>query len=95
LASNRIWRLVTLLVLLLGGCAEGVAGAAEGLFAEAWRNEAAGAPATAVAGYTELTTRFPESPLAPIARERVAGLAAQLDAAPIVVGNAFEPGDFV
>jgi hypothetical protein len=84
---------VTVLTLL--GCADSPRGGAEQLFADAWRYDSAGAGAAATRTYGDLAALHPDSPLAPIARERLAALSGQLDGAGSGAARAFEKQDFV
>src|SRR3954447_14775614 len=96
-------RIAALAVLALAGCIHMEGGGADSLFAEGWRNESAGASAAAARSYGELTARYPTSPLAAIAAERLAALGARAepvgggdgDAAATAAGNAFAADDFV
>jgi hypothetical protein len=81
--------------LAVAGCADTPRAGAEQLFADAWRHESAGAGVAAVRNYSDLTTLHPDSPLVPIAQERLAALSGQLDGAGLESTRAFEKQDFV
>jgi len=74
----------------VAGCAER---GAETAFADAWRYDAAGASAESVRAWSEFVDRFDDSPLAPIARERLAALAFRPAAMPAAL--TFAKDDYV
>jgi hypothetical protein len=94
---NERWLVMTrarvfflLAVLSLGGCAEH---AAETAFATAWQLDTAGAGAESVRAWSDFVDRFADSPLAPIATQRLAALSGRPAAAdpPRVLAD----GDYV
>ena len=78
--------------LLVAGCGGGrafdptAAASIEAVFARAYWSEASGAEGDAVRDYDALAARYPESPLAAVARERAQSLAGK--------GRAASPNDF-